>query len=599
MLDYKRNRLDYGKLLNPPEGFVMETAIATTYSLNLTAFLSIPVALFYRKNLDGKVTADRMDIFDAIQKTSDTITIYCHKAKIKVPEGANQIISFVEDCVVEIMPDNVFKSFHPKIWIIRYKNPVQKVFYRVIVLSKNLTFDRSYDIAFSIEGYVSRTIKNSTKPLLDYVKHLTTYRDFNNSLVFLDDLGKTDFKLNAPFDEFRFHPMGFDNYRNPLKTITWRDLIIVSPFLDKDTLKFFSRKVSGNKYLFSRKEELDKVHLDLLKEYKVFTFSQSIVDGELDIDLQEEADEYPMMQNLHAKLFVGTTTDGKTKWFLGSANCSEPAMNSNEEFLIELTSVDNAASVSKILGVLLSKEEDYEVFQEYSRENKEPTETDEYDFRSDIYKLLKYLNEEGNIYATCELSEEDRIKYDIRITYAPNDIFKSKNVQILVAPYGWKGDLEILGVETEIIFKGLALHHLSPFFIWRIYHLEKDQYKEFITRLNIVMPKERKQAIFQSIIQDKERFIQFIQFLLGANEDSILFHTQEKRKSHNENNAGSLWNTDVNMYEEMLIAASRNPDKLKEIEKLIDRLKANGAEDLIPIEFNMIWEVFKQVFQNG
>lgn len=81
MLDYKKNRLDYGRLLNPPEGFRLERAVATTYSLDLVTLLSIPVALYYQKNLDGKITEDRMDIFDAIQKVQIQLQYTAKKVK--------------------------------------------------------------------------------------------------------------------------------------------------------------------------------------------------------------------------------------------------------------------------------------------------------------------------------------------------------------------------------------------------------------------------------------------------------------------------------------------------------------------------------------
>ena len=46
MLDVKKDRLDYGELLMPPEGFQLSSGIATTYSLDLHTLLAIPVALF-------------------------------------------------------------------------------------------------------------------------------------------------------------------------------------------------------------------------------------------------------------------------------------------------------------------------------------------------------------------------------------------------------------------------------------------------------------------------------------------------------------------------------------------------------------------------
>ena len=53
MLDPKKNRIDYGEQLNPPEGYNLIKAIGTTYSLDLEALMMIPVALFYSQKIEG------------------------------------------------------------------------------------------------------------------------------------------------------------------------------------------------------------------------------------------------------------------------------------------------------------------------------------------------------------------------------------------------------------------------------------------------------------------------------------------------------------------------------------------------------------------
>lgn len=591
MLDFKKNRLDYGKLLNPPEGFTMERAVATTYSLDLSTFLAIPVALFYNKNLDGKISEDRMDIFDAIQKTSDCITVYCQMGKIK-PASINRLFSFLEDSIIEIMPGEAFKSFHPKLWIVRYKNQQREILYRIIVLSRNLTFDRSWDIAFCTEGFVSKKKITRANPIADLLVNLTQSGDFKDSVSFINDLRKTDFKISWPFDDYYFHPMGFENYTNPLQKQKWVDLIIVSPFLDKDTLKTFKANTSGNRYLFSRKEELDKIHLDELNGYTTYSFSQNIIDGEDHENVQEEADDEPLKQNLHAKIYIGTDNEGLTKWYVGSANCSQPAMLLNHEFLIGLSSTDNIVSVANMHEVLLAKDKDYKVFELYNRTTIEPIKSDEYDFRRALFQLLNYIAAPGNVNASCTLTQTEKTKYDIVINLKRNSILQSENLEMAFAPYGFKGDMQIINKEADYWFEGINIHHLSPFITWRIRNMANDQSKEFVTRISISLPPERRQEIFKSIIQDKQRFIQLIQFMLGANDSTELFrNSMEKPKA--ENYDGTTWFTDINMYEEMLLAASRNPDKLKEIGKLVDHLKIIGAEELIPIDFHDVWEIFK------
>lgn len=95
MLDLKKNRLDYGMLLMPPEGYELTHAVVTTYSLDLYTLLSVPVALFYSKVMDGDFEGARFDVLESIQKTAGILNIYCQKGKIKVPRNFNWLFAYI------------------------------------------------------------------------------------------------------------------------------------------------------------------------------------------------------------------------------------------------------------------------------------------------------------------------------------------------------------------------------------------------------------------------------------------------------------------------------------------------------------------------
>lgn len=122
MLDLKKNRLDYGTLLMPPDKYTLTHAVTTTYSLDLYTLLAIPVALFYSKILDGDFKKVDFDVLGAIEQTTNRLHIYCQKGKIKVPRKFNYLFAYLEDSITEIIPPNHVSSFHPKIWILRFKN---------------------------------------------------------------------------------------------------------------------------------------------------------------------------------------------------------------------------------------------------------------------------------------------------------------------------------------------------------------------------------------------------------------------------------------------------------------------------------------------
>jgi hypothetical protein len=281
MLDLKKNRLDYGTLLMPPDKYTLTHAVTTTYSLDLYTLLAIPVALFYSKMLDGNFEQGRYDVLDAIEKTADILNIYCQKGKMKVPGKFNCLFAYLEDSITEIIPPNHVSSFHPKIWILRFKK-AQEIKYRVIVLSRNLTFDRSWDLAFYVNGSLSKRSYRSNQPLVDFVSHLFKKKHIKGATTLLDEIPRIEFENIDGFDRLNFYPIGFDNfqtYKNPLEQSEFEKFLIISPFVDQTTLKRLHKNSPAEKILISREEELQKIPAKLFKGYKPYFLTRRVVEG--------------------------------------------------------------------------------------------------------------------------------------------------------------------------------------------------------------------------------------------------------------------------------------------------------------------------------
>ena len=90
MLDPKKNRLDYGTLLMPPEGFTLTHAVADYLFAGFVHFAGHTGGPFLCQGvLDGRFEDNRFDVLESIQKTADILTVYCQKGKIKVPGKFN------------------------------------------------------------------------------------------------------------------------------------------------------------------------------------------------------------------------------------------------------------------------------------------------------------------------------------------------------------------------------------------------------------------------------------------------------------------------------------------------------------------------------
>ena len=182
MLKPDSDRVDYGEELAPPVGYALTKAIGCTYSLDLNTLISIPISLGQSAEMIFDSSKGKLQLLDGLIKTANKIHIYCQKGKITVPKESIKLYSLLEESIYEVLPkDN--SSFHPKLWIVRYdsKTRVDSPIYKVIVLSRNLTGDRSYDISMVIDGKVSSKVNKDNTPICNYVTYLNSLNEFEGS----------------------------------------------------------------------------------------------------------------------------------------------------------------------------------------------------------------------------------------------------------------------------------------------------------------------------------------------------------------------------------------------------------------------------------
>ena len=157
----ENNRLEYGALLYPSSGMSLSYAVGMTYSLDLEALLSVPVAFGVLESQDEEMMKNPIVVLEAIRKCSDKLTLFCNIDGIKLPREIRLVYSLLENSIV---PVNLGKgvNFHPKMWVIRYEGNKKEII-KVIILSRNLTYDRSMDVAVEVTGEIDRERKRLQK----------------------------------------------------------------------------------------------------------------------------------------------------------------------------------------------------------------------------------------------------------------------------------------------------------------------------------------------------------------------------------------------------------------------------------------------------
>ena len=115
---------------------------------------------------DSDLNENPIFLLEALRSTGDKIALFCESGQIKFPNKPILLYILLENMVFQVTNDNnilysKYASFHPKMWLLRYSNH-NEVSYRFVVLSRNLTFDRNWDLSFSMDGTIkdSKTNKN-------------------------------------------------------------------------------------------------------------------------------------------------------------------------------------------------------------------------------------------------------------------------------------------------------------------------------------------------------------------------------------------------------------------------------------------------------
>ncbi len=434
MLDVKKHRLDYGAMLIPPSGYRLAKAVAATYTLDLNTLLSIPVALFFSQTLEGNFETERVQLLEAIQRCPDVLRIYHQRGKIHVPKKHNRLYGLLEPCVVGILPDNAYTSFHPKVWVLRYEHDNQPTMYRVIVLSRNLTYDRSWDIAAHLDGEVTEERQARNQPLTSFVSHLLSHEGFDGDRKFVADLRRVEFRPPAGFsNNFSFHPVGIDGYSNPIVSQTGSRAICISPFVHDEAVRTLRENVADDLLLFGCREELHRLKPESLSDIRTFCISDLIVDGESQ-EQGEDGEGEQAEQNLHAKLYVYQGNTSSVSWFLGSANATRAAFDRNIEFLLELRGSSAAVQLDRLKDELLGADEKGGIFQAY-QPPPEPIDDSERKKLEEKLRLLEFaLLKHMDIQRAEVTPSENEANFDLHLVLDPGPS-NWHDLKVTVSPF--------------------------------------------------------------------------------------------------------------------------------------------------------------------
>ena len=332
----------YGANLQPPAGYVFDAAIATTFSLDFETALAVPVslALFAAENRD-EILTHPLALLEGAERIAGRLLVFTDAGHIQAhTRPHSRLCSLLERIIVEVAAPHD-GAFHPKMWALRFK-PVradEPVRLRLLVLSRNLTRDRSWDIALTLDGVVAKRPQALNRPLVDFIRRLPDLAtaglpDGARALAeeFADDLRRTDWSLPDPFESVSFAVNGLGG--KPWRPEPCVRLGVISPFCDDKALSMLADLASANKpLLIGRSDELALVPVATLDR-----FSRVAVLDEMAATEDGEEMEPTALQGLHAKAYIAER-GWDTAITVGSGNATRPAFlsGSNVELFATLT----------------------------------------------------------------------------------------------------------------------------------------------------------------------------------------------------------------------------------------------------------------------
>ena len=561
MFDVANNRLSYGELLQPELGYELEFAVGLTYSLDLEALLGIPVSFGLLDEVDSSLMKSPFYMLEAIRKSGDRLAIFCNAGGISLPKNIQSVYSLLEKSVFEIRLPNR-QNFHPKLWFAKYINGEGESYIKVLVLSRNMTFDSSIDLCVELKGDIKRRPYLKNKPLADMLSFVSKYAEKSKRQRIInlsEDIMKVRlFDVNHPFEDYEFLPIGIDDYdKDNTKLFEGKyDLFAVSPFLSDDIVKGLTN-CNHNKVLITRKASVTKTVLDRFDS--VYITKDILSDN-----------EYGVKQDIHAKMYFTRSQEGNYL-YVGSANASYNAFHNNVEFLLKLKYKPRCVGFKMI-------------FEDFIPEEHCPFElitTVPDDLIVDNEKIIIEKAVKEAIYAikgakiTCD---GDTYKVVIKTKEL------TSGVPIKVAPMQRQNMNRDLQQET--LFEGMLLKELSDFFILSIYD------KKLVIKIKTKgMPEDRDDAIYKNIIDSKSKFLSYVSLILADNfATGVIEESEYLRLMMGNDNDENKYPTISALYEKMLKAVHQHPGRLKEIANIIEKLDDGIVSD----EFLKMYQKFER-----
>lgn len=581
-------------ILRPPDGHSLDFGVATTYSLDLLALLTAPVAfsLFEADDHRELLKQNSLTLLESLRRYADRLTVFTQAGLISLPKAQFPQFEFLEKVVIECQSRTPSARFHPKVWLLRFVGPEDTVRYRFACLSRNLTFDRCWDTVLTLEGTLTdrRNGIALNHPLADFMASLPTLsvRPVESTVQeridrVQSEVRRVAFELPEGFEEYRFHPLGLNERRPlPFDAVPGR-MLAISPFASAEGLKRLFQNRDGS-LLVSREESLADRNCRA-PEIGRYYVMLDVVGAEESADMEEEL---PTARGLHAKCYVAEA-GWKAHIWTGSANATSAGFNGNVEFLVELVGSKSKFGIDSLFENANGKTSFGDMLEEFT----EPDATEEDDAEQRAFvaavdevrrRLVGRLDVVVSAYDTG---------YLLTVS-SPHNIDLPEGVSIDCWPVtlGFGHSKPLLAGAVSYVFP-VAFESITSFIAFRVTRQKTGGTLEDTFVLNLPLtgaPADRRERLLRTFIHDRERFVRYLLLLL-ANEGFELAEQMATSEAHTSNGAGQGADGCGGLLESFLRTLDREPERLDHVARLVEDLRNQpDATQILPERFEEVWK---------
>jgi len=593
--------------LRPPEGFELDRAIATTFTLDLDALLVAPLAFaLYDWATDPDGRPDPLALLEALRRHADRTTVFCQAGEIGFRSNYRPLVVLIEDSVIPVVPPDPDAIFHPKLWLLRFVAPEAEVRYRLLVPSRNLTFDRSWDSLLVLDGEPQPDDVEASRPLAEMLRRLpalaTVEMDQPRAAdvhTLADEVQRVRFHPPDGFTGPDFHPIGLgrgwplpDDYDRAL---------VVSPFLTRATLSRLTNNGSDHA-LVSSPDAITAVGRDGIAGFRdTFILSSAALPADDADEVEPEAADgagtapRPELDGLHAKLYL-LEEETTVRLFTGSANATDAAFHGNVELLVEMTGTAADHGIDRLLAL----DEDGLGFRtlldEYRPADDAPPEPSaEEQLELDLDRLQRAI---ARLDFTVELQPVADEQLDAQVTATgdlPLGLNELSHLEVwpISLGAGHRRTLERSAGGLDADLGTIAASGVTAFLAIRAVAERSGMTAEtaFVVPATLIgAPTGRAERVLTSMLKNQQELLRYLLFLLADAELDLQALIDALSGDRFGSEATRFERVAPPLLETMLRALSSEPTRLDHVAKLLEDLRdTDEGRGLLPDGLDDIW----------